>query len=530
MSIFDFAQFDIFYDLYSPLTPYGKRDKAEKKIFTVPEELNKLYSQVNSLISFLQEFPEKQVVLEYHMKRIPEVIFSDSEVFYTSEIFQIKKLIINYNEIVKNIPENLKSIFNIEFKSEKLLKLLSQDNDKNGETFYLSEKYSDRLLKIRSEIKEIDSKLKVLKKERLKEIHRKFGFDFRFNNFIVVKEKNVLSIDNNYIFKEAYDDENVVIKPVYQNDFFSMHNEKELLVKQEKEEEKKVLLNLSKIIIKEKANLESYIKSIKKFDTTCARADLAIKLELVKPEIMQFPSRIEVSEGVCLPVKNYCSELKTEYYPLDIEFDNRVIIISGSNMGGKTVVLKTIAFLQLLTQMGFFVTAKKYRTVIFKNLNYIGDLNHQINKGLSSYGMEIYALINTMKSLNEESLYLIDEFAGTTNSFEAEALLTSMLKNFGCNKNIFAFFSTHFMNLPDTENVSFYKMKGLNYKKFADTYKSDGTYSFVDRIRLINSYMIYEIEQNKNRTKSYDALKIAEILGLDKSIINYAKNILNKQK
>ena len=57
-------------------------------------------------------------------------------------------------------------------------------------------------------------------------------------------------------------------------------------------------------------------------------------------------------------------------------------------------------------------------------------------------------------------------------------------------------------------------------------YKSQSSYDFAERIRLINSFMRYEIEHDINRDSSYDALKIAEILGLDDNIIKEAKKFL----
>ena len=185
-----------------------------------------------------------------------------------------------------------------------------------------------------------------------------------------------------------------------------------------------------------------------------------------QPVLQNYGKNIEVENGICIPVKEYCRELDTKYVPLTVSFNNRMIVISGSNMGGKTVVLKTLAFLQLLTQMGFYVPADEYKTTVFENLHYIGDLQHKHSAGLSSYGMEIYSFIKSSENVKEKSLYLIDEFAGTTNSHEAEALISAILHDFSTRRKAYALLSTHFMNLPEFAHMSFYRMKGLDSEKY----------------------------------------------------------------
>ncbi|MCP4179136.1 MAG: hypothetical protein GY756_15355 [bacterium] len=301
-------------------------------------------------------------------------------------------------------------------------------------------------------------------------------------------------------------------------------------MKEEKKAEQEVILKLSVEITNEKKQLKKYITVIHKFDVIFAKAVLAEKYDMKQTVLQKYGNNIEIRNGVCIPVKGYCSELNIKYYPLNVSFNNRMIVISGSNMGGKTVVLKTIAFLQLLTQMGFYVPADEYKTTIFDNLHYIGDLKHKHTAGLSSYGMEIYSFINSSSNIKEKALYLIDEFAGTTNSYEAEALISAILYEFSTIRKAYAFLSTHFMNLPEFKYISFFRMKGLDYDKFEKYYRTQTGYDFTERIKLINSFMRYEIEHDIKRDSCYDALKIAEILGLDNKIITQAEKFLKNKK
>ena len=151
MSIFNFAEFDFFYKNYNPLTPYGKNDKAEKKLYFSRDYLRNEFNLIRKTIPLLSTDSSDIASLEYHLKRIPNLNFLSSSSFTTAEIFQIKKFLVNFKTISEKLPENTVNLFLFNFKSFKLLELLNINN--NSETFYLSEKYSSNLAEIRDKIK-----------------------------------------------------------------------------------------------------------------------------------------------------------------------------------------------------------------------------------------------------------------------------------------------------------------------------------------------------------------------------------------
>jgi len=84
------------------------------------------------------------------------------------------------------------------------------------------------------------------------------------------------------------------------------------------------------------------------------------------------------------------------------------------------------------------------------------------------------------------------------------------------------------MELPEFEKVSFYKMKGLDYAAYKKYYNKEKQYSLHERIKLINTFMRFEIIKTDNKDKTYDAIKIADILGLNDEIIKYTKAYLSE--
>jgi len=519
-----FIEFNSFYAEYMPLTPYGQLDRNKYHVITDKDMLCSMYDSIDIIINFIKENSFESDKIENHFKRIALLNSLERKNFDSSDIFLVKKLLVNYKSIVSHLNDEIKQDLNIEFLSNGLLEFLSPDGV-NKETFYLSSSYNDKLAEVRKQISEKDKALAKIKNERFNVILNQHKLDFRFREFIVVKEDLTNGLDAELVYKEVYDKTSLIVKPILPKTYFDLHKEKDVLLLEEQKFEQEVLKTITVKILDEKETIKAYIQKVKMLDTLFAKSRMAIKYNMTKP-VLTDNENIEVFNGQYLPLANKCKKMETVYTPLSAEFDNKTIVITGSNMGGKTMLLKTIGFMQILSQMGFWVPAEKYKTSIFENISYIGeDLSEKV-VGLSSFGFEIHNLTKAFKEFNKSSLLLIDEFAKTTNSIEAKAIIAAMLKSFSQKETVCSFLSTHFMELPEFENVSFYKMKGLNYSEYKKYYDKEKQYSLGERIKLINSFMRYEVVKTGSKDRTYDAIKIADTLGLNEEIITYTKEYL----
>lgn len=519
-----FIDFELFYTEYNPLTPYGLMNKSKYIVFDRIDELQNQHDLLRKTIDFINSRPFDADKIENRLKRIALLNTLNKKNFDTSDIFLVKKLLINYRNIASLLSREMIENLEFEFNSDDLLSFLSPDGE-NKETFYLSSTYNDELAKLREVISEKGKLLSQIKKERLNEILTKHHLDFRFRDFIVVEENHANTIHSDLVYKEVYDKTSLIIKPVLPKEYFDIHKEKDDLLIEEQKYEREVLKTISVKILAEKELILSYIRKIERIDILFAKSRLAIKYNMNRP-VLSNKTNIKLLNGRYILLENKCEKLETVYTPLNAEFEKKTIVITGSNMGGKTMLLRTIGFLQVLTQMGFWVPADEYKTSVFESINYIGeDLSTKV-EGLSSFGFEIYNLSETLKEEKKKSLLLIDEFAKTTNSTEAKAIIAAMLKSFSQKETISCFLSTHFMELPQFDEVSFYKMKGLDYTEYQKYYTKEKQYSLSERIKLINSFMRYEIVKTDSKDKSYDAIKIADTLGLNEEIIKYTKEFL----
>ncbi len=201
-------------------------------------------------------------------------------------------------------------------------------------------------------------------------------------------------------------------------------------------------------------------------------------------------------------VKDALAQRGREFQPVDIAFGEQPTLITGANMGGKTVVLKTLTLCQLLFQFGFGIPAASAQIAVKDEIHFcIGD-EQSVEKGLSSFAAEmenIDAVIQASR-VNKRILALIDEPARTTNPTEGAALVTALLQVLA-DKDMSLVMTTHY----DIESG---KARCLRVKGFE------------------NGSMDYQLVEVQEGEVPHEALNIAQSLGIDSEWITTARSLL----
>ena len=197
--------------------------------------------------------------------------------------------------------------------------------------------------------------------------------------------------------------------------------------------------------------------------------------------------------------------------PLEIELtpQQRILLISGPNAGGKSVCLKTVGLLQFMLQCGLLVPMhERSHAGIFSHIFIdIGD-EQSIEDDLSTYSSHLTNMKVMMKSCNEKSLILIDEFGGGTEPQIGGAIAEAVLKRFN-QKQTFGVITTHYQNL----------------KHFAESHEG-----------VVNGAMLYDRHEMRalfqlqigNPGSSF-AVEIARKIGLPEEVIADASEIVGSE-
>ncbi|MCA0348916.1 MAG: DNA mismatch repair protein MutS [Flavobacterium sp.] len=222
---------------------------------------------------------------------------------------------------------------------------------------------------------------------------------------------------------------------------------------EEREEITRILKKLSNEIRPYVELLWQYQDFLSDIDVISAKAKYANKINGLLPTINE-NKRLFFREAFhpILYLNNL--EKKEKTYPQTIELtnENRIIVISGPNAGGKTISLKTVGLLQLMLQCGILIPVhERSETFLFDRiLTDIGD-NQSIENHLSTYSYRLKNMNFFLKKCNAKTLFLIDEFGTGSDPELGGALAETFLEEF-YHREAFGIITTHYSNLKILAN------------------------------------------------------------------------------
>ncbi|MBB4803843.1 DNA mismatch repair protein MutS2 [Flavobacterium nitrogenifigens] len=222
---------------------------------------------------------------------------------------------------------------------------------------------------------------------------------------------------------------------------------------EEKEEITRILKNLSNVIRPYLPLLIEYQDFLSDIDVVAGKAKYANRINAILPTITE-ERRLFFREAYH-PILYLNNKQKKEVtYPQTIELkqENRIIVISGPNAGGKTISLKTVGLLQLMLQSGILIPVhERSETFLFDRiLTDIGD-NQSIENHLSTYSYRLKNMNYFLKKCNKKTMFLIDEFGTGSDPELGGALAEIFLEEF-YHREAFGIITTHYSNLKILAN------------------------------------------------------------------------------
>ena len=223
---------------------------------------------------------------------------------------------------------------------------------------------------------------------------------------------------------------------------------------EEGEEIKKILSQLTDFFRPYLPYLQLQHTFLLELDVIHAKAKYAQEIGGLLPYIAQEEREISYLQAYH-PLLLQAHKLENKHtYPQDLHLDpdNRIIVISGPNAGGKSITLKTVGLLQLMLQTGMLIPVhERSKAVLFEQiLTDIGD-NQSIENHLSTYSYRLKNMKYFLKKCNSNTLFLIDEFGTGSDPELGGALAEVMLEDF-YERHAFGLITTHYSNLKALAN------------------------------------------------------------------------------
>ncbi|WP_209400512.1 DNA mismatch repair protein MutS [Pseudozobellia sp. WGM2] len=221
----------------------------------------------------------------------------------------------------------------------------------------------------------------------------------------------------------------------------------------EKEEVQRILKELTDRIRPFAPQLAVYQSFLAHVDITSAKAKYASDTNSLLPEINS-EKRLYLRDAYhpLLFLSNTLKKEKTYPQTIELHDENRIIVISGPNAGGKSITLKTIGLLQVMLQSGLLIPVHERSSVFFFDmiLTDIGD-NQSIENHLSTYSYRLKNMNNFLRLCNDNTLFLIDEFGTGSDPELGGALAEAFLEVF-YERKAYGVITTHYANLKALAN------------------------------------------------------------------------------
>ncbi|MBC2857261.1 DNA mismatch repair protein MutS [Cetobacterium sp. 2A] len=276
--------------------------------------------------------------------------------------------------------------------------------------------------------------------------------------------------------------------------------------------EDRIRKELSKKLRIYKEAILASLEKVGHLDLILAKLKQNQELELKKPIIGLETKYKEVFNPKVLKTLENSSR---SYQKIDLEIGDSVTVITGANMSGKTLSLKTLALCQYMCQLGFFIPATSSEIKLVDEIYLtVGDFQ-SLESGLSSYAAEMLELNRIILFVRRgvKPLILIDELARTTNPQEGRAIVQSViqiLKEY----NARAIITTHYDKIG--KDIKRLRVKGLKHSEIPENISEKNIENYID-------YSL--IEDNLDKVPE-EALSIAKLLNIDEEIIKRAYGYL----
>ncbi len=392
------------------LKPVFNLDKAKKEF----ETLDRFFSYFTKWSSFtLDDIFISDFIVEAHQSILTE-----------KEIKKIGNFINQLKQIKDDFLEHDEDFYREFISFDIPLTLFDEIQQCIDDYGFLKDTASAHLYNIRQQKKEVSSSinriLKNLMHNRLKEIIMDTAIFLKRNRYTILLKPNYKEYISGRII-DVGKSGGFFVEP---DPIFNLNNQLEDLIAREEAERRRILSKLTQMVRDNTNRLRYNEQKIGHLDLTLAK--YFYSKNLPECELIFSDKPIIYAKKAKHPI---LATIKKDTKPVDIKLkQNRGLIVTGPNTGGKTVFLKTIGLTILSIYSGIPVNAESVEIGPFDNVYAIIGDEQDIFESLSGFSAKVQAFKNAYESSTEKSIVLIDEIGSGTSPDEGEAIAYAKIK------------------------------------------------------------------------------------------------------
>ena len=279
------------------------------------------------------------------------------------------------------------------------------------------------------------------------------------------------------------------------------------------EAEAAVRMRLSQAVRSHASALDAAANRFGSADVLIAAARFTVSHECVAAAYAA-EMRVQYEGGRFVPLALELEREGRTFTPLAAEIGD-MTVLTGPNMGGKSVVLRTSGFIALCAAFGVPVPANTATCALFDEIAWLGIGSDGDAGGLlSSFAREVVRLRDVLERPRTRRFVLLDEFARTTTPREGRALLVAVIERLR-EAGAIGMAATHLAGVAGAAGVRHFAVRGLR-----GIPEKPATSNLTDALAALSASMDYTIEEVGDLTeRRSDAIALASLLGLDSELI-----------
>jgi DNA mismatch repair protein MutS len=362
----------------------------------------------------------------------------------------------------------------------------------------------DELRKISTKGKAFLSELELKERQRTGISSLKVGYNRVFGYYIEVTKSNLYMVPDDYIRKQTLVGGERFITPELKEYEDKILGAEERL----KNLEYQLFQEILGEIRKESASLSKTAYAIATVDFLSSLAVVAKRYTYVKPVVDEW-GVIEITEGRHPVLERIPSDEK--FIPNNASLDteeNRLLIITGPNMAGKSTYMRQIALIVLMAQIGSFVPASDAKIGISDRIFTRIGASDFLTKGQSTFMVEMIEVTNITHNATSKSLILLDEVGRGTSTFDGISIAWAVAEYILNEIKARTLFATHYNELTEL---------GLTY---------DGVKNYNIAVKEWGDEIIFLRKIEKGPADKSYGIQVARLAGLSETIIKRSKEVL----
>ncbi len=510
------------------------------------EALREDYDRIKIFITAAKEDNSFLMLLQSYLEKLNNItgliasLAKGRDRLEIDELYEIKYFVFYYERIRALLSKYVIETPSL-VKLDYIYKAMDPD-ESDSPVFYIGKGFSEQFNLLKKRRVEVLGKIESLEKDLLRQARQKIGLNSLETKVVISRSDSKLLEKFNsssFYLLSAENFANLTYTLRQTNDISLQKKEAEELRQIIDQEQQKISTELTKYIAVRKQKLRQSLDLIGQLDFLAAKAVFSIKNNCITPNIItSSDSKDELyilKDTVNLNVKKNLTAEGIRYQPVDIIIKDKVNVLSGANMSGKSTILDSIGQMMYLTAHAIPLPCSEAHVslVDFIYCNRQSTEDYAYHQDLSSFAREILSINNALNTNYGKGLFLLDEFAKGTNPSEGTAFFAGILDYFasGCErpKEDIVIAATHFDIAGLVENyAALYRVGGIsstNFKTISSVFNSKA--DLLARVKELHKYMDYQLYKiDSEELPPQAAILIADILGMNRDIIDKVKDKL----